>query len=44
LAFGGVAAADEPKQRRPDISRAQTLLNFSPRVPLREGLERTLGG
>ena len=33
---------DDPKQRRPDITRAQALLGWSPTVPLREGLERTV--
>jgi len=34
---------DDPKQRRPDISRAQELLGWEPAVPLREGLALTLG-
>jgi UDP-glucuronate decarboxylase len=34
--------ADDPRQRRPNIDRARTLLEFEPRVPLREGLERTI--
>ncbi len=34
--------ADDPKQRRPDISRAQQLLNWNPRVPLDEGLKKTV--
>lgn len=33
---------DDPKQRKPDISRAQTLLNWTPTVPLSEGLEKTV--
>ncbi len=33
---------DDPKQRRPDITRAQSLLGWSPTVPLREGLKRTV--
>lgn len=33
---------DDPKQRRPDISKAQRLLGWNPVVPLREGLERSL--
>jgi UDP-glucuronate decarboxylase len=32
---------DDPTRRRPDITRAQTVLGWEPRVPLREGLERT---
>jgi UDP-glucuronate decarboxylase len=34
--------ADDPKQRRPDISRARELLQWEPRVPLDHGLERTI--
>ncbi|MDP3275338.1 MAG: SDR family oxidoreductase [Deltaproteobacteria bacterium] len=30
--------ADDPKQRKPDISRARALLNFDPKVSLEEGL------
>lgn len=33
---------DDPKQRRPDISRAAELLGWSPKVPLREGLRRSI--
>lgn len=33
---------DDPKQRRPDIARAQALLDWSPSVPLREGLKHTI--
>ena len=33
---------DDPKQRRPDISRAESLLDWRPKVPLREGLARTI--
>lgn len=33
---------DDPKQRRPDISLARRLLGWEPRVPVREGLERTV--
>jgi dTDP-glucose 4,6-dehydratase len=32
---------DDPKVRRPDISLARSLLGWEPRVPRREGLERT---
>ncbi|HEX5965752.1 MAG TPA: UDP-glucuronic acid decarboxylase family protein [Pyrinomonadaceae bacterium] len=34
--------ADDPRQRRPDITKAQTLLGWKPTIPLREGLERTV--
>ena len=33
---------DDPKVRRPDITRARTLLGWEPRVPLEEGLQKTL--
>ena len=33
---------DDPKQRRPDITRAKTLLGWEPKVQLREGLTRSL--
>ena len=33
---------DDPKQRRPDITRAQELLDWSPEVSLREGLKLTI--
>lgn len=33
---------DDPRQRRPDITRAKTLLGWEPKVPLREGLARSL--
>ncbi|HZI61125.1 MAG TPA: UDP-glucuronic acid decarboxylase family protein [Pyrinomonadaceae bacterium] len=34
--------ADDPRQRRPDITKAQTLLGWTPTIPLHEGLERTV--
>ncbi|MEL6240619.1 MAG: UDP-glucuronic acid decarboxylase family protein [Pseudomonadota bacterium] len=33
---------DDPQQRRPDISFADTVLGWSPQVPLRKGLESTI--
>ncbi len=33
--------ADDPKQRCPDISKAKALLGWEPRVPVREGLQKT---
>jgi UDP-glucuronate decarboxylase len=33
---------DDPKQRKPDISRAQTLLGWNPTIPLHKGLEKTV--
>ncbi|MDQ3917986.1 MAG: SDR family oxidoreductase [Acidobacteriota bacterium] len=34
--------ADDPRQRRPDISRAQKFLGWEPTIPLRDGLKRTV--
>ena len=33
---------DDPKVRKPDITRARTLLGWEPKVPLEEGLLKTL--
>ena len=33
---------DDPQQRRPDSARAEKLLGWSPKVPLREGLQPTV--
>lgn len=34
--------ADDPRQRKPDITRAKALFDFEPKVQLEEGLRRTL--
>jgi len=34
--------SDDPKQRRPDISLAQKVLKWEPKVPLEDGLLRTI--
>jgi UDP-glucuronate decarboxylase len=34
--------SDDPRQRRPDISKAQEILNWRPVKPLREGLVKTI--
>ncbi len=31
--------ADDPRRRRPDITKAQTLLNWQPTIPLHDGLK-----
>ena len=33
---------DDPKQRQPNITRAQKHLHWNPTIPLREGLEKTV--
>ena len=33
---------DDPTRRRPDITRAQTLLGWEPKIDLREGLQLSL--
>ncbi|MGB0388719.1 MAG: UDP-glucuronic acid decarboxylase family protein [Ardenticatenaceae bacterium] len=33
---------DDPKQRRPDITKAQNVLGWEPKIPLDKGLELTL--
>ena len=33
---------DDPKQRRPDITKARNLLGWEPKVKLREGLQKTV--
>lgn len=34
--------ADDPKQRRPNLTRTKAALDWEPRVPLREGLQKTI--
>src|SRR5215467_3984188 len=33
---------DDPRQRQPDISKAQTILGWKPATPLKAGLEKTI--
>jgi UDP-glucuronate decarboxylase len=33
---------DDPKQRKPDITKAQKILGWNPKIDLQEGLERTI--
>jgi UDP-glucuronate decarboxylase len=33
---------NDPRQRRPDISRAQELLSWAPKTPLKEGMVKTI--
>ena len=34
--------SDDPKQRRPDITKAKNILSWQPTIPLREGLAKTI--
>ena len=34
--------ADDPRQRRPDITQARTILGWEPKVSLEDGLQRTI--
>lgn len=34
--------SDDPRRRRPDITKARTLLNWEPTIPLEEGLKLTI--
>jgi len=34
--------ADDPKQRKPDISKAKSILNWEPEIQLKEGLQKTI--
>ena len=34
--------ADDPKQRQPEITKAREQLGWEPKIPLREGLQRTI--
>ena len=33
---------DDPKQRKPDITKAKTMLNWEPKVKLEDGLTKTI--
>jgi UDP-glucuronate decarboxylase len=34
--------ADDPRQRKPDITKARDILGWEPKVPLEDGLQRTI--
>jgi dTDP-glucose 4,6-dehydratase len=42
IEFREFLTPDDPHRRRPDITWARTLLGWEPRVPLEEGLLRTI--
>ena len=42
IVFKNARSEDDPQVRRPDITRAQRLLGWEPKVPVEEGLRRTI--
>ena len=42
ITYVPLPTADDPKQRRPDITKAQILLGWEPRVALEDGLQETI--
>jgi dTDP-glucose 4,6-dehydratase len=42
IVFEPLPTSDDPKQRRPDITKAQKLLGWEPTVTLEEGLQKTI--
>jgi dTDP-glucose 4,6-dehydratase len=42
ITYVPLPTADDPKQRRPDITKARTLLGWEPRVALADGLQETI--
>lgn len=42
IVFQPLPTADDPKQRRPDITKAKTLLGWEPKVSLEDGLKLTI--
>jgi len=42
LVYADFVTPDDPKQRRPDITKARQILGWEPKVSLEEGLQKTL--
>jgi len=42
IVFEPLHTPDDPKQRKPDITKARALLGWEPRISLEEGLQRTI--
>jgi UDP-glucuronate decarboxylase len=34
---------DDPKKRKPDIAKAKKIIKWQPKIPLEEGLIKTIG-
>lgn len=42
IIFQGARIKGDPQTRQPDITRARSILNWEPKVPLRDGLRKTI--
>jgi dTDP-glucose 4,6-dehydratase len=42
ITYVDARSARDPQRRRPDISRAKSILNWEPKVNLEEGLRRSI--
>ena len=42
IVYEPLKTADDPRQRRPDITKAQSLLGWEPKISLQAGLQRTI--
>jgi dTDP-glucose 4,6-dehydratase len=42
ITYVDARSARDPQRRRPDITRAQTILNWEPKTNLEEGLRRSI--
>lgn len=42
IIFAEPTAADDPRRRQPEISKARNLISWEPQVSLRDGLTRTI--
>jgi dTDP-glucose 4,6-dehydratase len=42
ISYIDARSSRDPQRRRPDITRAQTILGWNPKIQLKEGLEQTI--